>query len=41
MRYDCDTGKPIGVSDYGMSACGFALMTDGMTRRFATTLRTV
>ncbi len=34
-RYCCDTGKPLGVPDYGMSACVFAMMTDGMTRRFA------
>ena len=39
-RYDCDTGKPIGVSDYGMSACVFAMMTDGLTRRFKATLST-
>ena len=28
-RYCCDTGKPLGVPDYGMSACVFAMMTDG------------
>lgn len=38
-RYDCDTGKPLGVSDYGMSACVFAMMTDGMTRRFGLSVK--
>lgn len=36
-RYCCDTGKPLGAPDYGMSACIFAMMTDGMARRFGMT----
>jgi len=31
---NCDTGKPFGVPSLGMSVCVFAMMTDGMTRRF-------
>ena len=38
-RYCCDTGKPLGAPDYGMSACVFAMMTDGMTRRFGAAQR--
>jgi len=38
-RYDCDTGKPLGVADYGMSACVFAMMADGQAQRFAMTAK--
>ena len=38
-RYCCDTGKPLGVPNLGMSACVFAMMTDGMTRRFGAAQR--
>ncbi len=38
-RYDCDTGQPLGVPDLGLSACVFAMMTDGLTKRFTATSR--
>lgn len=33
-RYDCDTGEPLGVPDYGMSACVIAMILDGLTEKF-------
>jgi putative isomerase len=36
-RYCCDTGRPLGPSDYGMSACVLSMVYDGLPQRYGAT----
>lgn len=38
-RSDCDSGRPLGLPDFGLSACVIAMMTHCPSRRFTATLR--
>jgi hypothetical protein len=38
-RYCCDTGRPLGVSDFGLSAGALAMVYDGLTCRYGAKIR--